>query len=135
MPYLARSIWRIRLDSLECALRSNQSTEGIRRTGNWSNAFSCEVFARIRRISFVGYGVLVKFQQSSNIFVLAPNYAPFSLSSQNTPELLHLSTLKQYEHVGLKVTRSQEGKRLQDDEKRRCMVDDLKKLKITGKSN
>ncbi|GKC49610.1 hypothetical protein Tco_1072355 [Tanacetum coccineum] len=40
-----------------------------------------------------------------------------------------------YEHVGLKVTRSQEGKRLQDDEKRRCMVDDLKKLKITGKSN
>ncbi|GKC57031.1 hypothetical protein Tco_1084629 [Tanacetum coccineum] len=24
-----------------------------------------------------------------------PNYAPFSLSSQNTPELLHLSTLKQ----------------------------------------
>nr|GFA30821.1 hypothetical protein [Tanacetum cinerariifolium] len=48
----------------------------------------------------VGYAanskaVLEKFQQSSNIFVLAANYAPFSLSSQNTPELLHLSTLKQ----------------------------------------
>ncbi|GKE24686.1 retrovirus-related pol polyprotein from transposon TNT 1-94, partial [Tanacetum coccineum] len=49
----------------------------------------------IRRISLVGYGVLVKFQQPSNIFVLAPNYVPFSLSSQNTLELLHLSTLKQ----------------------------------------
>ncbi|GJS32322.1 hypothetical protein Tco_0530704 [Tanacetum coccineum] len=50
---------------------------------------------RIRRISLVGYGVLVKIQKSSNVFVLAPNYAPFSSSSQNTPELLHLSTLKQ----------------------------------------
>ncbi|GJW03274.1 hypothetical protein Tco_1562130 [Tanacetum coccineum] len=46
-------------------------TEGIRRIGNWSNAFSCEVLMLIRRISLVGYGVLVKNQQSSNIFVLA----------------------------------------------------------------
>ncbi|GJR23647.1 DNA-directed DNA polymerase [Tanacetum coccineum] len=38
---------------------------------------------------------VVKNQHSSNIFVLAPNYAPFSLSSQKTPGLLHLSTLKQ----------------------------------------
>ncbi|GJX35965.1 putative reverse transcriptase domain-containing protein [Tanacetum coccineum] len=55
MPYLARSIWRIGLDSLECALpyRSSQ----ICRIGNWSNALSCEVLALIRRISFVGYGV------------------------------------------------------------------------------
>ncbi|GKB41784.1 hypothetical protein Tco_0886726, partial [Tanacetum coccineum] len=28
----------------------------IRRIGNWSNTFSCEVQALIRRISFVGYG-------------------------------------------------------------------------------
>ncbi|GJT67305.1 hypothetical protein Tco_1018785 [Tanacetum coccineum] len=69
--------------------------EGIRCIWNWSNAFSCEVLALIRRISFVVYGVLVRNQHSSNIFVLAQNYAPFSLSSQNTPELLHLSTLKQ----------------------------------------
>ncbi|GJS56826.1 hypothetical protein Tco_0651610 [Tanacetum coccineum] len=62
----------------------------IRRIGNWSNALSCEVQALIRRISFAGYGVLVRDQQSSNVFVLAPNCAPFSLSSQNTPELLHL---------------------------------------------
>ncbi|GKB35360.1 hypothetical protein Tco_0880302 [Tanacetum coccineum] len=34
------------------------STERIRRIGNWSNAFSCEVLALIRRISFVGYSVL-----------------------------------------------------------------------------
>ncbi|GKF47687.1 hypothetical protein Tco_0137489, partial [Tanacetum coccineum] len=66
----------------------------IRRIGNWSNALSCEVLALIRRISLAGYGVCVRNQQSSNIFVLAPNYAPFSSSSQNTPEVLHLSTLK-----------------------------------------
>ncbi|GJR89675.1 hypothetical protein Tco_0213686, partial [Tanacetum coccineum] len=75
--------------------RINDIAEWIRRIGNWSNAFSCEVLAQIRRISLVEYGVLVKFQQSSNIIVLAPNYAPFSMSSQNTPELLHLSTIKQ----------------------------------------
>ncbi|GJS18504.1 hypothetical protein Tco_0412976 [Tanacetum coccineum] len=34
--------------------------EGIRHIGNWSNAFSCEVLAWIRRISFVGYGILVR---------------------------------------------------------------------------
>ncbi|GKA01286.1 hypothetical protein Tco_0673951 [Tanacetum coccineum] len=33
---------------------------------------------------------------------------------------------QQYEHVGLEVTRSQEGKRSQDDDKRLCLVDDLK---------
>ncbi|GKB73897.1 putative reverse transcriptase domain-containing protein, partial [Tanacetum coccineum] len=31
-----------------------------------------------------------------------------------------------YEHVGPEVTRSQEGKRSQDDDKRLCLVDDLK---------
>ncbi|GJU61696.1 hypothetical protein Tco_1243531 [Tanacetum coccineum] len=82
--------------SLDTAYRVGfLGTEGIRRIGNWLNAFSCEVLALIRRISFVVYGVLVRNEHSSNIFVLAPNYAPFSLSSQNTPELLYLSTLKQ----------------------------------------
>ncbi|GJY94851.1 hypothetical protein Tco_0511212 [Tanacetum coccineum] len=33
-------------------------TSRIRRIGNWSNTFSCEVLALIRHISFVGYGVL-----------------------------------------------------------------------------
>nr|GEY01934.1 putative reverse transcriptase domain-containing protein [Tanacetum cinerariifolium] len=32
-------------------------TAGIRRIGNWSNAFSCEVLAQIRRIPSVGYDV------------------------------------------------------------------------------
>ncbi|GJR25873.1 integrase, catalytic region, zinc finger, CCHC-type containing protein [Tanacetum coccineum] len=41
----------------EQSLKTTQ--EGIHRIGNWSNAFSCEVLARIRRISFVGYAVLV----------------------------------------------------------------------------
>ncbi|GJW29629.1 hypothetical protein Tco_0046504 [Tanacetum coccineum] len=49
---LSWSIRRIGMDSLECTL------EGIRRIGNWSNAFSCEVQALICRISFVGYGKL-----------------------------------------------------------------------------
>ncbi|GJV36136.1 hypothetical protein Tco_1408613 [Tanacetum coccineum] len=35
---------------------------------------------------------------------------------------------EQYEHVGPKVTRSQEGKRSQDDDKRLCLVDDLKEV-------
>ncbi|GJV23071.1 hypothetical protein Tco_1375766 [Tanacetum coccineum] len=30
----------------------------IRRIRNWSNALSCEVLALIRRISFVGYGII-----------------------------------------------------------------------------
>nr|GEX94500.1 hypothetical protein [Tanacetum cinerariifolium] len=37
-------------------------SKGIRRIGNWSNAFSCEVQALIRRIFLVGYGVLVRLQ-------------------------------------------------------------------------
>ncbi|GJT39340.1 hypothetical protein Tco_0939205 [Tanacetum coccineum] len=34
----------------------------------------------------------------------------------------------QYEHVGPEVTRSQEGKISQDDDKRLCLVDDLKEV-------
>ncbi|GJT38105.1 hypothetical protein Tco_0937970 [Tanacetum coccineum] len=35
---------------------------------------------------------------------------------------------EQYEHVGPEVTRSQEGKRSQDDDKRLCLVDDLQEV-------
>nr|GEV16730.1 copia protein [Tanacetum cinerariifolium] len=35
---------------------------GIHRIGNWLNAFSCEELALIRRISFPGYGVLVRIE-------------------------------------------------------------------------
>ncbi|GKA42836.1 hypothetical protein Tco_0735496 [Tanacetum coccineum] len=42
---------------------------------------------------------------------------------------------QKYEHVGPKVTRSQDSKRSQVDDKRLCLVDDLKKLEITYKSN
>nr|GEV65017.1 hypothetical protein [Tanacetum cinerariifolium] len=42
-----------------------------------------------------------------------------------------LSYQEKYEHVGPKVTRSQEGKRSQDDDKRFCLVDDLNKFKFT----
>ncbi|GKA70842.1 hypothetical protein Tco_0776981 [Tanacetum coccineum] len=81
-PYLARSIRRIGLDSLECPPRSQSISDiipnslyilylrivifmdtaygssQIRRIKNWSNALSCEVQALIRRISLVGYDVL-----------------------------------------------------------------------------
>ncbi|GKC13486.1 hypothetical protein Tco_1010268 [Tanacetum coccineum] len=46
-----------------------------------------------------------------------------------------LSYQEKYEHVGPKVTRSQEGKRSQDDDDRLCLVDDLKKFKITFMSS
>nr|GEY96172.1 reverse transcriptase domain-containing protein [Tanacetum cinerariifolium] len=49
----------------------------IRRIGNWSNVLSCEVQALIRRISFAGYGVLVRNQQSSNVFILVSKYKAF----------------------------------------------------------
>ncbi|GJZ95852.1 hypothetical protein Tco_0668186 [Tanacetum coccineum] len=62
---------------------------------------------------------VVRNQYSSNVFVLALNYALFSLSSQNTPELLHLSTLKKLRepknptgetrNLGLKRTTDQWG--------------------------
>ncbi|GKE16799.1 hypothetical protein Tco_1424376, partial [Tanacetum coccineum] len=47
----------------------------------------------------------------------------------------HFQTQEQYEHVGPEVTRSQEGKRSQDDNKRLCLVDDLKEFKITFMSS
>ncbi|GJZ73503.1 hypothetical protein Tco_0637649 [Tanacetum coccineum] len=37
---------------------------------------------------------------------------------------------EQYEHVSPEVTRSQEGKRSQDDDKRVCLVDDLKEVQV-----
>ncbi|GJX30012.1 hypothetical protein Tco_0238091 [Tanacetum coccineum] len=40
-----------------------------------------------------------------------------------------------YEHVGPEVTRSRESKRSQDDDKRLCLVDDLKDFKITFMSS
>ncbi|GJV71306.1 hypothetical protein Tco_1491301 [Tanacetum coccineum] len=46
-----------------------------------------------------------------------------------------LSYQEKYEHVGPEVTRSQEGNRSQDDDYRLCLVDDLKKFKITFMSS
>ncbi|GJY05766.1 ribonuclease H-like domain-containing protein [Tanacetum coccineum] len=54
-----RHIWQGRYDILGWIPWSARYAEGIHRIGNWSNAFSCEVLVRIRRISFVGYGVLI----------------------------------------------------------------------------
>nr|GEY24262.1 Gag-Pol polyprotein [Tanacetum cinerariifolium] len=43
-------------------LKQAPRARGIHRIGNWLNAFSCEEFALIRRISFLGYGVLVRIE-------------------------------------------------------------------------
>ncbi|GJY34377.1 hypothetical protein Tco_0418846 [Tanacetum coccineum] len=49
-------------------------------------------------------------------------------NESSQPQLIMklLDKSQQYEHVGPEVTRSQEGKRSQDDDKRLCLVDDLK---------
>ncbi|GJY08851.1 hypothetical protein Tco_0377036 [Tanacetum coccineum] len=56
----------------------------IRRIGNWSNAFSCEVEALIRRIPFAGYGVcIVEFDENpDNKFI----FGEFDLKSPNSEE-------------------------------------------------
>ncbi|GJT04414.1 hypothetical protein Tco_0838876 [Tanacetum coccineum] len=59
----------------------------IRRIRNCEYAFSCEALALIRGIFFPGYGILVRNRIFSNVFILAPKYAPFSMSSQITPQL------------------------------------------------
>ncbi|GJY88467.1 reverse transcriptase domain-containing protein [Tanacetum coccineum] len=56
--------------------------EGIRRIGNWSNAFSCEVLAWIRRISFVGYSVLEENEKYDNEWP-GVDYDNFSPSKEN----------------------------------------------------
>ncbi|GJW81300.1 hypothetical protein Tco_0145275 [Tanacetum coccineum] len=48
---------------------------------------------------------------------------------------MDMENQEKYEHVGPKVTSTQDGKRSQDDDKRLCLVDDIKKLKITYKSS
>ncbi|GKB27735.1 ribonuclease H-like domain-containing protein [Tanacetum coccineum] len=37
---------------------------------------------------------------------------------------------EKYEHVGLKITSTQDGKRSQDDDKRLCLADDLKEAQV-----
>ncbi|GJW97666.1 hypothetical protein Tco_0179474 [Tanacetum coccineum] len=47
---------------------------------------------------------------------------------------MELKNQEKYEHVSPKVTSTQDGKISQVDDKRLCLVDDLKKLKITYKT-
>ncbi|GKB43540.1 hypothetical protein Tco_0888482 [Tanacetum coccineum] len=55
--------------------------EGIRRIGNWSKAFSCEVLAWICRISFVGYSVLIG---SNKIDLLVLQYKQFTIPEEES---------------------------------------------------
>ncbi|GKE34467.1 hypothetical protein Tco_1453789 [Tanacetum coccineum] len=53
------------------------------------------------------------------------------LQERCTINAFKLSYQEKYEHVSPKVTSTQVGKRSQVDDKRLCLVDDLKKLRIT----
>ncbi|GJR58045.1 hypothetical protein Tco_1500207 [Tanacetum coccineum] len=50
------------IDELVIFMDTAYGRRGIRHIGNWLNAFSCEDLALIRRISFRGYGVLVRIE-------------------------------------------------------------------------
>nr|GEW42974.1 hypothetical protein [Tanacetum cinerariifolium] len=47
----------------------------------------------------------------------------------------HFQHQERYEHIGPEVTKSQEEKRSQDDDKRLCLVNDIKEFKITFMSS
>ncbi|GJV28131.1 hypothetical protein Tco_1384579 [Tanacetum coccineum] len=63
------------------------------------------------------------------------SYKVLKLKNIKKDGYIRFQYLEQYEHVDPEVTRSQEGKRSQDDDKRLCLVDDLKKFKITFMSS
>ncbi|GJZ11318.1 retrovirus-related pol polyprotein from transposon TNT 1-94 [Tanacetum coccineum] len=91
-------IYKVKIDEFSGVLKNKarlvaqgfRQEEGINFEESFTLVARIEADALIRRISFAGYDILVRNQQSSNVFILALNYAPFSMSSQNTPELLHL---------------------------------------------
>ncbi|GKD08099.1 hypothetical protein Tco_1187784 [Tanacetum coccineum] len=79
---------------------------------------------------------------SSELYLIASNFLTVrqsvkvkELQERCIIKAFKLSYQEQYEHVGPEVTRSQEGKRSQNDDKRLCLVDDLKKFKITFMSS
>ncbi|GJY62852.1 putative reverse transcriptase domain-containing protein [Tanacetum coccineum] len=57
----------------------------IRRIGNWSNAFSCEVLALIRRISFVGYGCKSKGHDAGVSPIVLILLGPTVTNSSSSP--------------------------------------------------
>ncbi|GJZ69714.1 hypothetical protein Tco_0633264, partial [Tanacetum coccineum] len=57
-------------------------------------------------------------------------YELLKLKNINKDGYTRFQHQEQYEHVGPEVTRSQEGKRSQDDDKRLCLVDDLKEDQV-----
>ncbi|GJV87672.1 hypothetical protein Tco_1531610 [Tanacetum coccineum] len=67
--------------------------------------------------------------------MVIPYSSRIELNNFKKDDYTNFQDKEKYEHAGPKVTSSQEGIRLQDDEKRGCMGDDLKKLKITYKSS
>nr|GFA44146.1 hypothetical protein [Tanacetum cinerariifolium] len=52
----------ILLATVDECIRSGEVSSGIHRSGNYLYAFSCEELAQIHRISFPGYGILVRIK-------------------------------------------------------------------------
>nr|GEU46246.1 hypothetical protein [Tanacetum cinerariifolium] len=62
-------------------------------------------------------------QIDTKVFTMTMEILPESTSNK-------LCNQEKYEHVGLKVTSTQDGKRSQDDDKRLCLADDLKEAHV-----
>ncbi|GKA12826.1 retrovirus-related pol polyprotein from transposon TNT 1-94 [Tanacetum coccineum] len=70
--------------------------------------------------------------QDKSRFIATCSYSIDKLLKSKTSRKMTIKAFKdqeKYEHVGLKVTSAQDGKSLQVDNERLCLVDDLKKLK------
>nr|GEV66200.1 hypothetical protein [Tanacetum cinerariifolium]GEX49127.1 hypothetical protein [Tanacetum cinerariifolium]GEX49693.1 hypothetical protein [Tanacetum cinerariifolium] len=99
-------------------------------------------YLRILRIIRV---ILTEHQSDTKVFTMMMETLLEPTSNKlmvETDKVLKLKSIKkddysrfqhqeEYEHVVPKVTISQEGKRSHDDDKRLCLVDDLKEFKIT----
>ncbi|GJS23424.1 hypothetical protein Tco_0452056 [Tanacetum coccineum] len=70
----------------------------------------------------------LKSTSSSRQSIKLIPYEVLKLKNIKQDGYTHFQRQEQYEHVGPEVTRSQEGKRSQDDDKRLCLVDDLKEV-------
>ncbi|GJV07177.1 hypothetical protein Tco_1344833 [Tanacetum coccineum] len=78
----------------------------------------------------------IDFQINFSIQSLRPRLADSLISFKEFQERCLIQAFKtkkqqQYEHVGPKVTSTQDGKRSQDEDSRLCLVDDLKKMSAT----
>ncbi|GJX79599.1 hypothetical protein Tco_0327748 [Tanacetum coccineum] len=98
-------------------------------------------FTEIKHIS-IDF-LTLKHQSDTKVFTMTMEILPEPTSNKlcGSNEVLKLKNFKKddntsfqdqekYEHVSPKVTSTQDGKRSQDDDKRLCLVDDLKEAQV-----